>query len=144
MNIKLRLLGKDDFSYIWDTYQVAMKGYIEKIWGWDSDWQKKDFVNNIDEYSTYLLVSESEKIGYLQLIDNNTNVYINMLVLESVYQGLGVGEIVLDKVKSAYSTRDIVLKCFKINTRAYRFYINNGFQKVDEEENFFVMVYSGK
>ena len=112
-----------------------MKNYIENIWGWNEEWQINDFNNSLKIYKTFLITLNSELAGYVQFKDSDTNVFINMLILESQYQGKGLGKKLLGLLMQDYSGRGIELKCFKINTRAYNFYLSNGFDVTDEDEN---------
>jgi ribosomal protein S18 acetylase RimI-like enzyme len=137
MNLKLVEHKKSNIFYLWFTYQKAMKGHIENIWGWDDEWQINDFNKSLKTYKSFLITLDSELVGYVQFKDNNTSIYINMLILEPQYQGLG--KKLLGLLMQDYSGRGIELKCFKINTSAYNFYLSNGFEVTDEDENFYFL-----
>lgn len=132
------LSSKVNIPYLWKVYTVSMKPHIEQIWGWDDKWQKSDFSKNLMKYDTLIIRIEENPVGYVQYKSNNEGIYINMLILEADYQNKGIGPKLLSILHSKYQ-QTIVLKCFKINHKAYQFYLNNGFRLFDEDENFYLL-----
>lgn len=139
MNIKLTQHKKGNIFYLWFTYQNAMKHHIERIWGWDESWQINDFNNNIKAFETDLITVDTEFAGYVQYKENENNIYINMLILEPAFQGQSLGPEVLQKLLSDSGKKEIELKCFKVNDRAFQFYQSQGFKVIADDENFYTL-----
>ena len=63
---------------------------------------------------------------------------INQLYIHTDYQGIGIGQTLLDKVK-AQSSGKLTLRTFEINKNAQRFYEKHGFEIIgrghENEEN---------
>ena len=43
MDYKIRFATPDDYDLIYALKTESIRPYVEKIWGWDEDYQKKDF-----------------------------------------------------------------------------------------------------
>ncbi len=139
INISLQSIGKEDTPYMWKVYTDSMKPHIEQIWGWDEKWQKSDFSQSLIKYDTSIITCEGAPVGYVQFKLNNEDVYINMLILEAEYQNKGIGADLLSIIHAKHTNKRMVLKCFKINHKAYQFYLKNNFELFDEDENFYLL-----
>ena len=140
--MKLEIIQSRDKTYIWQTYKNAMQTHIEKIWGWELAWQKQDFEKNLIKYTTGLIKQQGKTIGYIQYKVENKYAYINMLILEPTRQSQGLGGEVLNHLVSHYKLNKISLRCFKVNTRAFDFYLSEGFCVIEEDENFYLLTKS--
>lgn len=137
--MKLKHTQKHNTEYLWQSYEKAMKAHIESIWGWDLAWQQIDFTKNLTKYTTSLITKKDKTIGYLQYnIDDNKG-YINMLILEPSQQSQGFGAEALNYLTTIHHLETLSLRCFKVNTRAYRFYKGEGFEMINEDENFYLL-----
>lgn len=139
LNIDFRLISSKDKPYIWKVYKATMMVHIENIWGWDVVWQENDFLNNLEKYKTSVLISNDNPLGYIQLREKSDEVYINMIILEPNHQGKNIGKKILLKLQEVYPNKPIKLKCFKTNKRAFKFYINNGFELIEEDLDFYLL-----
>ena len=43
MDYKIRIATPNDHDLIYTLKAESVRPYVEKIWGWDEDYQKKDF-----------------------------------------------------------------------------------------------------
>ena len=78
MTIELQLSTPADKTYLWFCYQKSIKAYIEKIWGWDTTWQQNNFDTNLNKYPTYLIIYQTNPIGYLQIESRKNDIYISI------------------------------------------------------------------
>lgn len=138
--LKLIEYNEKDTNYLWQTYKKAMQAHIEKIWGWDVSWQKADFAKSLNQYTTCLISHEQQSIGYVQYKVDSKHAYINRLILEAEYQSKGLGSQFFDLLVSQHDLISLKLRCFKVNTRAYQFYLRKGFEVIDEDENFYLLI----
>jgi ribosomal protein S18 acetylase RimI-like enzyme len=94
------------------------------------------FLNHIlpAQFQVDLALIEEKVIGMIAY--NETE--INQLYVHIDYQGIGIGQILLNKVK-AQSNGKLTLYTFEVNKNAQRFYEKNGFKKIgrgcENEEN---------
>jgi ribosomal protein S18 acetylase RimI-like enzyme len=128
-----------DKNYLWQTYKNAMQAHIEKIWGWDLEWQIADFDKNLSKYITSLIISDDKTIGYIQYKIENKQGYINMLILLPEQQSQGLGKALLNDFIKDNNLITLSLRCFKVNKRAFKFYKREGFEIIDEDENFYLL-----
>jgi len=139
MNLELNKCSLDDKNEIWALFLESMKPHIEKIWGWDVEWQLNEFNGRYFELNTSFVLLDGKRIGYVQytLLDDET--YVDMLILYPENRSLGYGVPILTLLDSLQKENSLKLRCFKVNESAYRFYLDNGFELVDDEENFYLL-----
>jgi len=128
-----------DKTYIFNLYCDAMKQHIENIWGWNQSWQENNFELSWKTCFNYMLIYKGEKIGYIQTIEREIDIYIEMLILESNHRSIGLGQEVIFKLVQLYLNKPFSLRVFKTNHRALSFYTKNGFQVTGKEESFYVL-----
>lgn len=95
------------------------------------------------DYKIWGIKFNLEKIGAagLKNIDNGKAEYWGYIG-EKKYWGQGLGSLILDEIMlqaNKLSLSEIYLKVLKNNVRAYRLYINKGFQVFDFDVNFYYM-----
>ncbi|MBO0962335.1 GNAT family N-acetyltransferase [Neobacillus sp. MM2021_6] len=94
------------------------------------------FLNNIlpKQYQIDLALMDDKVVGMIAYNDRE----INQLYIHIDYQGIGIGQTLLDKVKE-HSSGGLTLYTFEVNETAQRFYEKNGFKIIDRghenEEN---------
>ena len=130
---------KSDKVYFFNLYCSAMKGHVEDIWGWDLNWQKNNFETSWNASSNYKIVHHNINIGFIQFLENDSDIYIEMFILESGQRSSGLGQIVLHKLEQIYPNKSFSLRVFRNNNRALSFYKNNGYRITSKEECFYVL-----
>lgn len=95
-----------------------------------------NFLNHIlpEQYRIELVLVDDKVVGMIAYNDRE----ISQLYIHIDYQGMGLGQILLDKVKEQASGK-LTLYTFEINENAKRFYEKNGFKAIgrghENEEN---------
>ncbi len=124
----------DERAQIFQLYRTVMRSYIEQIWGWDEQWQEREFAEHFEpDQITVALVGE-KIVGYVQVEPQSEALYIRMLLLAAEYRRQGIGALILGLVLSAASEQHlgVKLQVFKINESAKRFYERHWFRVVGE------------
>ncbi|MCM3118789.1 GNAT family N-acetyltransferase [Neobacillus sp. MER 74] len=94
------------------------------------------FLNNIlpEQFQINLALIDDRVVG--MIASNETE--ISQLYIHIDYQGMGIGQTLLEKVKAKSSGR-LTLYTFEVNKKAQRFYEKNGFNIIgrghENEEN---------
>lgn len=94
------------------------------------------FLNNIlpEQFQLNLALIDDKVVGMIAY----NEIEISQLYIHIDYQGMGIGQTLLDKAK-AKSTGRLTLYTFEVNENAQRFYEKNGFKIVgrghENEEN---------
>ncbi|QFY44099.1 GNAT family N-acetyltransferase [Candidatus Methylospira mobilis] len=141
MHFKTRLATVFDKPLIYSLYQEAMKHHIEIIWGWDESWQQNDFEKSFDSATNFIIETNDKFSGYFQLERAVGFDYLRMLIVTPSLRSRGIGrQLLVQIIKESYqSKKKLRLRVFKINTKALRFYTNNGLSVIEEDEAFYLM-----
>ena len=140
VDIEFKAYNSSNRDYVFDSYVKSMKPHIEKIWGWNQDWQEDNFIQSLNNYLTFVVVLNGEKAGYIQFANETEFIYLSMLVLNEQYQSKGYGSKILTKIQSLKPGLPIKLRCFKVNQLAYKFYMENGFQMAGQDQEFYTLI----
>ncbi|GAO36655.1 hypothetical protein SCT_2065 [Sulfuricella sp. T08] len=141
MNTTTRAALPEEMSIVRQLYDEAMKAYIECIWGWDQSWQDTDFAKAFVSSVTYLIETDSIISGYFQVELGEKTDYLRMLILKPETRSIGIGAKVLSEILkiSHDGGKNLMLRVFKINTGAKRFYEREGWTVVNDDDEFFLM-----
>ena len=90
MKFDLRPAAETDRQFLYVLHCQTMRDVIEKTWGWDEAWQRKDFDRRFNEYLVSIIESEGQAAGGLMLEWKPDSLYIHEIQLLPQYQGRGV------------------------------------------------------
>ncbi len=118
-----------------------MKGYIERIWGWNEDFQLEFHQENYHFLTTFIIQSEGTSIGTVEIKEDDKRIFICSLYLLPAYQGKGIGsDIIIHYLNKALDAQKRVeLEVLKLNVNALRLYRGLGFSVTGSDENKFFM-----
>jgi ribosomal protein S18 acetylase RimI-like enzyme len=144
MMITTRIAHAGDRAAIWMLYQSAMRQHIEAIWGWDEDWQVADFEKAFSTSATYVVETDSEFSGYVQLDINEDDSYLRMLILMPAVRSMGIGASLLAEIQrlNRQAGRKLRLRVFRVNDAAKRFYEREGWRVEAEDDAGFLMTHA--
>lgn len=122
------------------TYRIkrnSIKQYVEKIWGWNDSFQREIHKQKFIAHDIKLIEHNEKKIGFIVIKETDLEIYIENLLIEQNFQNLGIGKLVMEPIIKRAKTKkkQIRLQVFKINSKAQRFYVNLGFEKISDLEN---------
>lgn len=123
-----------DHSALFELYRSVMGDYIDRIWGWDSQWQQDDFSTHFDPDLVTVVVSAGQVVGYMHVEPGERELYIRMLLLAPEHQRKGLGTRLLQQVIAGAFAQGVGVKLqvFRINRLAKRFYERHGFDVIRE------------
>lgn len=144
MEIAARAALPQDRDAIRQLYEQAMRDHIETLWGWEQSWQDNDFNNAFQSSLTYVLESGATLLGYFQIDQNEKHDHLRMLILKPSARSEGVGAKVLSQILEIThdNGKTLLLRVFKSNVNAKRFYEREGWAVLAEEDSFFLMGHS--
>ena len=118
-----------------------MRDVIEKTWGWDDAWQRKDFDRRFTQQAVSIIEVESRAAGSLWLETRADLVYVADLQVLPELQGRGIGTAVLRRLIADAAERgvSVALAVLPANPRAQRLYERLGFRVVGTEAPFIHM-----
>lgn len=140
----IRSATRDDHDRIYALKAEDVRPYVERIWGWDEDYQRKDFEN--DWTSTgqfYVVETEGGFAGFLQCCCGTLYYEVAELHLLPEYRGQGVGSHILRRLQTACAVQGKKMRigCFKENKRAKALYLKLGFRQIEETDTHYILEY---
>jgi hypothetical protein len=79
MNTHLRIAQVSDKDFMWMLYQNVMTSHIQSIWGWNEDWQVADFDKGFTSSYSFIVETDTQSCGYVQLDIDAGKIYLRML-----------------------------------------------------------------
>ena len=126
--MNLRPLKTDDLALLFAIHRSVFRSHIEKLWGWDEDWQCENFKSECAVAATSVI----EIAGYIQFLDRRNQIYLQNIAIAAAFQGKGVcSNLLMDLQSRAASQRvPFHLGAFKTNASAIKLYNRLGFRNV--------------
>jgi len=131
MALTYRPLATRDRDFCVLVHHLAMRAYVEPLWGWDEAQQDRlalEFLDHRDATHEVVL-ADSLPIGYLSYQHGHDRLILNKLHLHPEHHNKGFGsEILLRMIRRADSAAaPIELSVLTTNLRARVFYERHGF-----------------
>lgn len=145
MDYKIRIATPNDHDLIYTLKAESVRPYVEKIWGWDEDYQKKDFdsaFSNIEQF--HVIEIDNSLVGFVQYYFEYPYFEVVEIHLLPECRCKGIGSDILRNLQKGCIAQDrkIRLGCFKENHRAKQLYLNLGFIQTEETDTHFILEYS--
>ena len=139
MKIHFRLIKEEDFEFLWRLHNAALKEYVRKTWGWDEDWQRKNFLENFNTADGEIIVIEGRDIGFYWVIEKENEILLASIPLLPEFQNKGIGTGIIRDLLGK-SNKPVRLQVLRVNP-ARDLYERLGFKIVDETETHFWMIF---
>jgi len=134
MPITYRPLAARDRDFCVRVHHLAMRRYVEPLWGWDEPQQDRLARTEIaDRHANHeIVLLDAMPIGYLSYQDLSDVLFLDTLYLHPDHQGHGYGSEVMGRlIAQAHGHRKpIELSVLMTNARARAFYARLGFVAV--------------
>jgi ribosomal protein S18 acetylase RimI-like enzyme len=139
--LQLRPATESDREFLYNVYCQTMREVVENTWGWDEDWQRRDFDRRFEVCRTLVIEAGGCLVGGLLLDSNPATVNIVELQILPAYQSRGIGSAIVRSLidQAARDDLDVTLSVVEVNTRARRFYERLRFEVTAVEEPFIRM-----
>ena len=134
--------GERDLIYTLKAESV--RPYVEKIWGWDEEFQQKDFDSDFASVAHFSVFEIDGKfIGFLQCYFESSYLDVAEIHLLPEYRGKGIGSDILLCLQNdcLIKKRTMRIGCFKENLRAKSLYQKLGFIQTEETNTHYIMQY---
>ena len=144
MDYKIRFATPDDYDLIYALKTESIRPYVEKIWGWDEDDQKKDFdgdFSNMEQFN--VIVIDESFAGFVQYYFEYPYFEVVEIHLLPEFRGKGIGTDILRYLQKVCIAQDrkIRIGCFKENHRAKALYQKLGFMQTKETDTHYILEY---
>ena len=133
--------GKEsDKEWLYSLYCKTMRTCIEKTWGWDEKFQYEGFSNNLSPEHFEIVVLHGKSIGGFCLKEKIDHLWLEMILIDPLYQGKGLGKALLQSIIRTSLSKGIPLKLSVIKANPVKqFYEKLGFEQYDENDSFYML-----
>jgi GNAT superfamily N-acetyltransferase len=131
----LRRSSPADLEWAFELHCAALREYVEPIWGWDEELQRRLFADGYDANSAQVIQAYGEDVGILVVEDRAEELYLRRIELLPAWQGKGLGTSILSSLlhRAHASGRPISLHVLKSNPRAAQLYERIGLRVVSAD-----------
>ena len=144
MEYKIRFATPDDYDLIYALKTESIRPYVEKIWGLDEDYQKKDFDGDFSNMEQFHVIEiDGKLVGFVQYYFDYPYFEVVEIHLLPEIRGKGIGSDILQYLQKVCIAQDrkIRIGCFKENHRAKALYQKLGFMQTEETETHYILEY---
>ncbi|WP_323069547.1 GNAT family N-acetyltransferase [Mycetohabitans endofungorum] len=137
--VALRAATREEYGYFFHLYRDSLSGYFRQTLGWEDDFRRAAFRVSYPVARCQAIVVDgvSRAAGVLSTqVCEDGGVEVALLLVDPAFQSRQIGATLLHRVCDAAHRdgRAVKLQTFKLNERAARFYLRQGFQIVAEDE----------
>ena len=144
MDYKIRFAIPHDHDLIYALKAESVRPYVEKIWGWDEDYQKNDFDRDFSHIEQFNIIEIGGIFaGFVQYYFEYPYFEVVEIHLLPEYRGKGIGSSILQYLQKVCIAQDrkIRIGCFKENHRAKHLYRKLGFMQTKETDTHYILEY---
>ncbi len=144
MDYKIRFATPNDHDLIYALKAESVRPYVEKIWGWDEDYQRNDFDGDFSHIEQFQVIEiDGSFAGFVQYYFAYPYFEVVELHLLPEYRGKGIGSDILRYLQKVCIAQDrkIRIGCFKENHRAKALYQELGFMQTGETDTHCILEY---
>ncbi len=132
----LRVAVEEDYDFLYALHVATIRTAVEATWGWDEAYQAERFRQRFIAADNQIIVVAGADVGVLKLEERDGACYIALIEIAPLYQGRGLGTVVIKDVIAAARARGqaVTLHVLKANPDARRLYERLGFEVVESLE----------
>ncbi len=141
----LRPATAADEDLLWDLHRLAVKQYVEQVWGWDEAFQRRYFHEHFSPANSQVIQVQDRDAGVITVEENQLGYVLSNIELYPQFQGLGIGTLMITELleKAAARGLPVSLRVLKINP-ARQLYLRLGFTVIGETETHYWMRKEGQ
>ncbi|HYB96341.1 MAG TPA: GNAT family N-acetyltransferase [Vicinamibacterales bacterium] len=146
MDITLRPAADTDRDFLYDLHCTTMRAVVEATWGWDDDWQLRDFDRRMGAYEIWIIEEDDQPCGGLMIEATPESFYIHEIQVRPEFQGRGIGTTIVRSVLTRAAQREVVVELSVVpaNAGARRLYERLGFEVVAQQPPFIRMRHNAR
>jgi len=140
-NLRLRQATADDSQFAYRTKKAAFKKYVEKVWGWNEEEQRRLHQKRFAAQDFQVIQVSGIDVGILALVQQPDCVKVSQMFILPEYQNRGIGAACMIRIieDASASKLPVRLQVLKVNSRAFKFYQRLGFRIVSESDTHVLM-----
>lgn len=144
IDCKTRFATPDDKELIYALKVESIRPYVEKIWGWDENYQRSEFGRDFAAIEQFHVIeADGNFAGFVQACFAYPYYEVIELHLLPKYRSRGIGSEILRYIQENCISQGnkIRIGCFKENRRAKELYQKLGFTQTKETDTHYILEY---
>jgi GNAT superfamily N-acetyltransferase len=135
-NLTLRNARPEDSEFAYCVKRAAFREYVEKIWGWDEDEQRKLHEQRFRTQDFQIISLAGRDIGIMAMVVEPDCLRLNQLFLLPEHQGKSIGRDCMQMIMEEAHRMGLPvrLRILKVNPRALAFFQRLGFTLTGETD----------
>jgi ribosomal protein S18 acetylase RimI-like enzyme len=135
-NLRMRKATADDSEFAYQTKKAAFRQYVEKVWGWDEEEQRRLHERRFASQDFQVIQVSGIDVGILAIVRETDGVKVNQMFILPEYQRRGIGAACMMRIieDTAVSGLPVRLQVLKVNKRALAFFQGLGFSSIGESD----------
>ena len=140
-SITLRKAGPDDSGFAYCAKRAAFREYVQKVWGWDEDEQRRLHEQRFEAQDFRVINLAGTDVGIMALVVAPDCVKVNQLFLLPEHQGNCIGRecMALVMAEARQLGVPVRLRVLKVNPRAQAFFQSLGFVATGQSDTHVLM-----
>jgi len=137
MEISLRNVTDADLEFLWRLHNAALQKYVAETWGWDEEWQRRNFEERFDSNNGRIVVVDGADAGFWWVNERPEEIFLVSIHLLPEFQRRVIGTRLIRSLTDN-SNKPVRLKVLKVNP-ARRLYERLGFSVSGDLDTHFEM-----
>ena len=135
-DIKLRKATEADREFTYQTVKSAYRNYVEQVWGWDEEQQRKLQEEWFTPGKFKVILAAGVDVGFLGVVHEPDCIRLKQIYLLLEHQNRGIGTACLTRILEEADALGLPVRLgvLKVNPRAMALYRRLGFQPTGENE----------
>ncbi|MBN1917215.1 MAG: GNAT family N-acetyltransferase [Verrucomicrobia bacterium] len=134
--ITLREARPDDGEFAYRVKKAAFREYVEKVWGWDEEEQRRLHEQRFESQDVRIVNVAGTDVGVMAVVTTSDCIAVNQIFLLPEHQHKGIGRrcmaLVMEEARQLGVP--IRLRVLKVNARAQAFFERLGFARTGETD----------
>jgi ribosomal protein S18 acetylase RimI-like enzyme len=132
--LTLRRVGPADGEFAYRVKKAALRGYVEKVWGWNEEEQRQLHERRFAAQEFRIIALDGSDVGVVATVETADALRVNQLLVLPEHQGRGIGTECMRLLLEQARRRglSVRLQVMKVNPRAVAFYERLGFARTGE------------
>lgn len=134
--LEIRSATDQDFAFLRQLHSQVMREHIERLFGWDGEFQRKRLRKYFDPERTWLIYADDRRIGVVGLVkEEEGSLHVRQFYLMEDWQNRGIGTRIMEALNTAADRTGtpLTLKVLK-QSPAARLYRRVGFEPCGDTE----------
>lgn len=142
MKLEFVTVETNEFERLFDAVKQGLFTYVDKVFGWDDDFQRERLKNSYQSSWFHWVVKGKEQVALACFKPYENALHLHFLIVFPDRQRKGIGQQVMAQIEQmakGAGCEKVTLSSFVVNSDATSLYQKLGYQVVEQDEAFLSM-----